>query len=290
MRRSLIVLYLALAAQPLAAAEHDAHAGHVAAMPSAARSWTELPLLKSRMSGEDRASRSVTVVPQNIAPDSIEAWSNDLSDAQGHRVLPLEMGGAKLDKPVSGGFHLLTARETQGDTVRLASTVYYFGERGGKNPTAMFMQAKEALEIVPQPYAREHSRYRANEEWHFLVRFKGQPLAGYRVLVQTSNGSRQESLTDAHGVFTLRVPDDFKMKAEGNERGMRRGADLVLAVSHTEGATQYLTAFNSSYGEDAYASRDLAWGLGFTFIGMMGAVPLLRPRKTAKKEGEDENA
>lgn len=294
MKRIGIATGLLLAALPLQAAEPEAHAGHgqMAMAQPASKSWTSLPLLKSRMSGEDRASRSVTIVPQNIAPDSIEAWSNDLADAQGHRVLPLEMGGAKLDKPASGGFHLLTARETQGDTVRMASTVYYFGERGGKNPTAMFMQTKEALEIVPQPFPREHSRYRANEDWPFLVRFKGQPLAGYRVLVQTSNGSRQELLTDAHGVFTLHVPDDFKLREEGaaSAHGMRRGADMVLAATHTEGATQYLTAFNSSYGEDAYANRDLAWGVGFTLIGMLGAAPLLRQRKNGTKNGETGDA
>jgi len=36
----------------------------------------------------------------------------------------------KLDKPARGGFHWLAAREEQSGAVRVASTVYYFGERG----------------------------------------------------------------------------------------------------------------------------------------------------------------
>jgi hypothetical protein len=203
------------------------------------------------------------------------------------------MGGAELDKPATGGFQMLTAREVQGDAVRVATTVHYFSERGGKNPTAMFDQVKHELEIVPQPYPREHSRYRANEDWQFQVRFKGQPLAAQQVVLETSNGSRSEFMTDARGVVKVHVPDDFKTEeaqSKGGNHGMRRGADLVLAVSHPDGGHQYLTAFNSGYGEDAYADRSLAMGLGFMLVGMLGAAPLLRDRKAAAKQEERANA
>jgi len=267
--------------------DHAAMAGGQSAMPQP-RAWTSYPLLKPRMSGNSRATRVVTVVPQNIVAASIDAYSNNLKDADAHRQLPMEMAGAKLDKPATGGFHLLTAREEEGNAVRVASTVYYFGERGAKNPTAMFMQQKNELEIIPQPHPREHSRYRANEDWQFLVRFNGQPLANHKVNLETSNGSKVEMLTDATGVLSVHVPDDFKPVEEkkegaGHDHGMRRGADLVLATEYAAEGKTYLTAFNSSYGPDAFDGRSLAMGLGFTLLGMAGAAPLLRQKKTEKK-------
>jgi hypothetical protein len=244
------------------------------------------------MSGEQRDKMTVTVVPQNIVADGVDAYANDLKDKRAHRQLPLEMSGAKLDKPASGGFQMLTAREEQSDMVHVASTVYYFGERGAKDPTAMFMQQKHELEIIPQPYPREHSRYRANEDWRFLVRFKGQPLASQKVALETQNGSKAEFVSDAQGVITVHLPDDFK--AEEEQKGAARhgmpGAGFALATEHMDGGKTYLTAFNSSYGKDAFDQRSMAMGLGFTLLGMIGAVPLLRQRKGAQKDKEAGNA
>ena len=280
-----------MAASGVMPAGHD-HAAMTGAMGMEGmgrlRAWTELPLLKTKMSGKTRETTVITIVPQNIVAANIDAYSNNLKDADAHRQLPMEMAGAKLDKPATGGFQLLSAREEQADAVHVASTVYYFGERGAKNPTAMFMQQKNELEIIPQPYPREHSRYRANEDWKFLVRFNSQPLANQKVTLETSNGSKVEMVTDAAGVLSLHVPDDFKPVEEkkegaGHDHGMRRGADLVLATEYVDGGKTYLTAFNSAYGADAYDKRNLAMGLGFALLGMVGAAPLLRQKKTEKK-------
>ena len=248
--------------------------------------WTAFPMLKIRMGGESRERRMVTIVPQGIVAGSVDAYSNNAEDARGHRQLPLEMAGARLDKPESGGFHWLAAREEQSGEGRGASTVQFFSDRGGKNPAAMFMQQKHELEIIPQPYPREHSRYRANEDWKFLVRFNSKPLANQKVLMETMNGTRAELVSDARGVIMVRIPDDFKAEepkktAGGHDHG-RRSSDFVLATEHAEGGKNYLTAFNASYGTDAFYQRSLAMGLGFTLLGMIGAVPLLRQRKDAK--------
>ena len=251
--------------------------------------WTAFPTLKTKTSGESRERRVTNVIPQNIAAGNVDAYSNNASDAKPHRQLPLEMAGAKLDKPESGGFHWLTAREEQGDRVRVASTVHFFGERGAQNPTAMFMQQKHELELIPQPYPREHSRYRANEDWKFLVRFNGKPFAGQWVRLETQNGTRFDFISDAQGVVTVRIPDDFKAvekKAGGSHDHGRRSADFVLAIEHAEGGKTYLTAFNASYGTDAFYQRDLLMGLGFTLLGMIGAAPLLRQRKDKKPAHE----
>jgi hypothetical protein len=276
-------------------ADHD----HAAMMQGMGRptSWTLYPTLKVRMSGESRESMKTVIMPQNIVAANVDAWSNNLKDENGFRQLPVDMGGAMLDKPANGGFHWLAAREEQGDMVRVASIVQAFGERGAKDPTEMFMQQKQELEIIPQPFPREHSRYRANEDWKFLVRFNGQPLAGQKVQLETSNGSMTEFVSDAQGMVTVHVPDDFRAEEEqkagsghNHNMGARRTADMVLATEHAEGGKSYLTAFNSSYGPNAYDQRNMAMGVGFTLLGMLGAVPLLRKRKNGKNGGETENA
>ncbi|HEU0219463.1 MAG TPA: hypothetical protein VFQ98_01495 [Gallionella sp.] len=283
--------------QGMTAEEHASHAepagtgrawgkGGMAGGAGKPMAWTAFPMLKTRMSGEGREGRVVTVIPQGIVANSIDAYSNDIKDAKGHRQLPLDMSGAKLDKPEAGGFHWLTAREEQDGKVRVASTVQFFANPG-KNPTAMFMQQKHELEIIPQPYPREHSRYRANEDWKFLVRFNSKPLANQKVSLETQNGTRIELVSNAQGVITVHLPDDFKAEAEQKTAGShdhgRRSSDFVLAIEHAEGGKSYLTAFNGSYGPDAFDQRSLAMGLGFTLLGMIGAVPLLRQRKDAKK-------
>ncbi len=289
--------------QGMAAGEHAGHdsAGAVAGnggMGGKPAAWTAFPMLKTRMSSEGRERRVVTVVPQNIVASSIDAYSNDIKDEKGHRRLLLEMAGARLDKPAAGGFHWLAAREELDSQVRVASTVHFFTGSGAQNPTALFMQQKHELEIIPQPYPREHSRYRANEDWQFLVRFKGDPLASQKVIMESANGTKAELVSDARGVIIVRIPDDFRTEARQGAAGAhdhgRRSSDFVLATEVAEGGKSYMTAFNASYGADAFDQRSLAMGLGFTLLGMIGAAPLLRHRKHGKpadaKPAATENA
>ena len=198
--------------------------------------WTKYPRLKIMMGGENRAQREVTLLPKNIAPNSIDAYSSNIKSPDAHRQLPYDLVTAKLGKSATGGFYWLSAREEQADKVTVASTVYYMSERGSKNPTAMFMQQKNALEIIPQPFPREHSRYRANEDWKFLVRFNSQPLAQQKVNVVTQNGSKIELLSDAQGIVTVQVPDDFKaievQKNTGGHNHGRRSSEFVLATEY----------------------------------------------------------
>src|SRR5512135_998856 len=172
--------------------------------------WTAYPMLKTRMSGENREQMVITAVPQNIVVSNIDAYSNNLQDQNAHGQLDMDMAGARLDKPASGGFHWLAAREEQGNKVLVASSVFSFAGSGAQDPTAMFMQQKHELEIIPQPYPREHSRYRADENWKFLVRFNGTPLPDQKVLLETQNGTKSETMTNAQGVATVHLPDDFK--------------------------------------------------------------------------------
>lgn len=282
-------------AQSVYAAEDKTGSGkhdHAAMMHGMGRSaaWTLYPTLKASMHSENGETTTV-IMPQKIVATGIDVWSNNVKDDNAHRQLTLELGGAMLDKPANGGFHWLSAREEQGDSVRVASTVQAFGERGAKDPTAMFMQQKYELEIIPQPYPREHSRYRGNEDWKFLVRFNGRPLPGQEVYLETSNGSMSEFVSDELGVVSMHVPDDFRAQvkeetpAAGHNHGGRAAAELVLATEYVDNGKSYLTAFNSSYGPNALDQRSLTLGMGFVALGMLGAVPLLFQRKSGSRFG-----
>ncbi|MDD4964666.1 MAG: hypothetical protein PHI11_12195 [Gallionella sp.] len=288
--RYLIIILLGISAQAFAETSvsgiaaphaHGEHAGHhdqrSGNLPTA---WTTLPMLMVKLRGEARGN--VSIVPQNIVADRIDAYSNATTSPS--RPLPLDMAGAQLDKPASGGFHWLTAREEQGNQVRVASTVYYFSHPG-KNPTTMFLKPKNELELIPQPFPREHSRYRANEDWQFLVRFNNQPLPQHAVQLLTQNGTTSTFTSDAEGVVTVRFPNDFKAEntpAAGQHSHERRNSSFVLASEQRQGDKSYLTSFNGQYGADAFDQRDLGMGLGFVVLGMLSALPLLRQR--GKKE------
>ncbi len=261
---------------PVPDSKHAHHHGkHGGQSPT---SWTTLPLLTVKMRGEERGN--VSIVPQNIVADRLDAYSNAATSPS--RPLALDMAGAKLDKPASGGFHWLTAREEQGNLVRVASTVYYFSHPG-KNPTTMFLKTKNELELIPQPFPREHSRYRANEDWAFLVRFNNQPLAQHPVQLLTQNGTSSTFTSDGKGIVKVHFPDDFKAEniptATEKHRHGRRSSGFVLASAQRQGDKNYLTSFNGQYGSDAFYQRDIGLGIGFMLLGMLGAIPLLRQRK-----------
>jgi len=149
---------------------------------------------------------------------------------------------------------------------------------------------------VPQPLsARALALPLANEDWKCLVRFNGQPLPDQKVVLETSNGSRRELASDLQGIVVASIPDDFKAEREGKgaggSHGMgRSGADFVLATEYENDGKTYLTAFNAGYGKNAFDQRSIAMGLGFTLLGMAGAVPLLRHRKTKKNDAPESAA
>lgn len=249
--------------------------------------WTTYPTLKIMAGGESRMRREVSLLPKNITPGRLDAYSANLKAADAHRELPYDLVTAKLEKSSTGGFVWLSAREEQADKVIVASTVYYMSERGSVNPTAMFMQQKNSLEIIPQPFPREHSRYRSNEDWKFLVRFNGRLLPNQAVSMVTQNGSKLLFKSDAHGVVTVRIPDDFSAMpesklAQSHSHG-RKSSEFVLVTEHQQAGKSYLTGFNGNYGADAYDGRSLIAGLSFMVLGMLGASPLLRHRPSAKQ-------
>lgn len=202
-------------------------------------------------------------------------------------VLPPRDGvfEVRQNDPKVGNYHWLQARGEEGREVRVANTVAYFSNPGPA-PTALLAQARSELELVPEPLPREHGQYRESEKWTFLVRFQGQPLDNQPVLLETEAGTRMPLASDAQGRVRVLFPRDMgNAKGTGpaaaGGHGRARPGGFVLSTLYEVGGRRYLTAFNGSYGPDPERSRSLAAGLGFGFLGMVLAVPLLRRPRSA---------
>jgi len=273
----LSLLFGCLLSSSVFAAGHDHGGGESTArgMPA----WTHYPLLVTARSG-DRSG--VRVAAANLVAPSLDVYAPKNWSGEGHWELPLAGGAEVKPSPEVGNYHWLAARAAMPEYVAVATSAFYFANPGPA-PTAMLGAKKSELEVIPQPLPREHAGYRSGEEWPFLVRFQGDPLKGQKLVLETSNGSRTEFVTDESGVAKIRFPDDFK-PARGGEggHGMRRQAGFVIAAEHEAGGTGYLTTFNYSYGPGAYVNKSLWAGAGFAVLGMGMAVPLLRRRKENK--------
>lgn len=276
----------ALASAPAGTAGgHDPGAARAedAATPARARGqdWTRYPLIVPQMRrGADRMAGSLGLKNIEAAEVTLYAPARQLS-----KNFPVAEQGARIEAvdPKVGNFHWATARQEKEGAVIVASTIHAFNNPGPA-PTAMFLERKNALEIIPQPLPREHSSYRESEKWRFLVRFNGQPLANGKLALETEFGTRSAFITGQDGMVTVLFPRDFKPAAESAHAGHGpRRAKFVLAVEHDDQGKHYLTAFNYGYGADPDRNRSLAAGAGFGLLGMLLAAPLWR-RKRDNKE------
>lgn len=263
-------------ARPAGREVHAGHAGH-----PAARSWTHSPLLVRTSSQGMNARSEVLMSARNLEPDLMLTYSPDGAPP---REPTMTLGGARIEaRPGVGNYYWITARAASPHQVTVASTSHYFSNPGPA-PTTLLLTAKHELELIPQPLPREHSGYRANETWRFLLRFNGSPLTNQPLTLETQNGSTLDFTSDAQGYAEVRFPDDFKPEAaekpaNGEHGHGPRRAGFVLTTAHHHGSIHYLTSFNASYGQDAYTGRNLALGLGLTLLGMACGAPLLRHKR-----------
>jgi len=266
------------AGAPGVAHERHAHEAQRSAGQRASRDWTRYPLIAPVMAPRgERAGNTLAL--KNLAAGVLDVYAPDGT----RRQIPVTEEGARVEQatPKSGNYYWVSAREERENRVEVASTATYFSNPGAA-PTALLLERKHELEIVPQPLPREHGAYRESEKWRFLLRFEGQPLAGKTLTLETEFGSRIAFTSDANGIATVLFPYDFKPdepgKGGGGHGGPRR-AKFVLAVEHEDGGKHYLSAFNYSYSPDAERGKNLWAGLSFGAFGMLLATPLLR-RKT----------
>jgi hypothetical protein len=289
--RLLLILFAALPTGPALAAQAGArgtaadHGAHDHATRAPAANWTRLPLLApGRTPPGDRSA--ARFVPRNLEVKAIEVFAPDAAANHARVEIPVGPEGGEFRAPKrQGNYYWASARQTTKDAIVTASTVRYFSNPGPA-PTKLLLRSKGALELIPQPLPREHAYYRAAEEWPFLVRYRGRPLAAAIVTLDTEHGTHATFVTDERGLARVAFPLDFKPTepsgagAHGGH-GPRRAA-FALGVEHNDGGVRYLTAFNYAYTPDAFDRKNLWAGLGFAFFGMALAAPLLRRKsKTA---------
>ncbi|WP_303785669.1 hypothetical protein [Azovibrio restrictus] len=240
--------------------------------------WTDLPLIQVQADRQERSRARLRLSGLNA--DEIRVYPPEGPV----RTLPLQEGGAELTAGPLGNYHWLQAREESPEQVRIASSVRYFGNPGPA-PTAMLEQPKSELEIVPQPLPREHWQYRSGQEWDFLIRFQGQPLANATLHFMSRNGSHAAFLSDGAGRVRLPFPDDWPAEAKAGDGHRHPMTPFVLRVEHEAAGRRYQTSFNLAYSLDPMSGRDLAAGAGFLALGGVLALPLLRRRKEQKEGG-----
>lgn len=278
---SAALLLAALCSPPALAGpppEEHWHAGGETQKPGQGREWTRHPLIVAAMRGGDAERMAARLNLRNIEAQRLTVHS----PAGGLGLdFPVTGQGARIEAPDPkiGNFHWVSARQEKEGMVVVASTTHAFSNPGPA-PTALLLERKHELEIIPQPLPREHASYREGEKWQFLVRFDGRPLAGKRLDLETEFGTRTAATTGPDGLATVLLPLDFKPATESEGHG-RRQAKFVLAVEHESQGRRYLTAFNSSYAADPYRKRNLAAGAGFGLLGMLLAAPLWRRKERA---------
>lgn len=277
MKRTLCGLFMGVACTGALMAQQDhAHTSAPAPAPAPVATtagWSSAPLLLPQRGGGRGAAR---VALSNIAADTVSVFAPGGDEARRRVEYGVADGRAdvRAAAPGMGNYHWVQVRDEGAELVRVASTVVYFSNPGDA-PTALLEQPKSELEIVPLPLPREHASYRESEKWRFLVRWRGQPLAGQTVVLETENGSRSNVISNDHGVATVVFPRDFDPGKLVGGHG-RPKAGFVLGATFENGGRVFQTAFNHVYSPEPERSRSLGWGVAFGLLGALIALPLLR--------------
>lgn len=262
-------------------AQHADHGRHASTAPTAPK-WTQHPVLQAA------GPRSRTAAKfQAFNMHAMEAVTYAPYDGQGQEALkaatrpaPLDENGALAFKAWSkGGYYLLRVmgHGPQGE-VATATTIKYFSNPGPA-PRNLLAAGRPGFEIVPDPLPREHGHYRENETWTFHVRMDGKPMAKLPVVLETSNGTQAQFLTNDDGRVAVTFPGDFKDIPKDKWRhGRPPGSKFVLAVRNGG----LLATYNGAYKLDAYGDKNLWAGIGFAMLGMIAAVPIVRRKKATK--------
>ncbi|BAU46775.1 hypothetical protein SVA_0193 [Sulfurifustis variabilis] len=281
MRALLLLLSLAtpsaILAQQEPGHEHHDHASHGAPPAGVdAIAWTKDPLLVPAR-GERGDRQLLRLVPRNFEPAAISVLG-PAEDSRPEHVA-VRANGVEFRAPRgNGNYYWASARTESGDEVLTASTVHYFSNPGPA-PRALLARPKGELELIPQRLPREHAQYREGEEWPFVVRFRGQPLAGAVVALRSEHGTMDAFRTDEAGVARVRFPRDMTRTAPaaaGHAHHGRPRAAFVVSVDHRVDGRRYLTAFNYTYAPHAYDGKHLGAGIGFALLGGLLAAPIVR--------------
>src|SRR5690606_3340201 len=144
----------------------------------------------------DRGDRQLLrLVPRNFAPAAVSVLGPEPDSLPEHVAVRGEAAEFRAPRG-TGNYYWASARSERPDAVVTASTVHYFSNPG-RAPTELLARPKGELELTPERLPREHAQYREGEEWPFLVRFRGEPLAGAVLALETEHGTTDAFRTGA---------------------------------------------------------------------------------------------
>ncbi len=185
-------------------------------------------------------------------------------------------------------FHALIAeRETNGLHEAAIRYLHMSGKPAKPSPSKILTLPHAPLDIVPDPLPREHWRYLSGNDFAFVLRFQGKPLAGHQVNLTTSNGSTQQYVTDLEGRFALVLPDDFRDVREGRENN--RPGEFVLRSEFNNGEDSYITTLSAPYSTNPSHWQSLALGAAVIGGGAVFGVLMtfgMRRRQAASTLGK----
>ena len=195
------------------------------------------------------------------------------------KTLPLNSAdnSNKFILPNSGmdNYHALVA-ERKGDALHESSLryVYMCGKPSGYSPDNLISNHKLPLEIVPQPMIREHWRFYTNNRHTFQILFNEKPLLDTWVILETNNGSKFDSKTDAQGKVSFVLPDDFKDIKPG--RRANKPQDFLLRTVHIADNITYKTNFSAPYSVNPSHWQSNTGGVLALSIGFISGLVIMR--------------
>jgi len=260
--------------KPSAAAsnEHQHHGGHQQHGQQGAQ---QQPRPRRRGAGKQ-------LILKNGEGAVVKFWAPDLSTTE----VALEGNRFTTPKPAVDNYHALIAEQQIGNLKQAAIRYMYMrGKPSKESPSKLAAAQKTELEIEPAPIPREHHRYMANKVWEFIVRFKGEPLSGIPVMLETSQGSRVEATSNDAGLVQFTIPDDFSEVKPGRRKNP--AAELSLFAEYKTESAQYETTLSAAYHVDPDHWRSKGWGvavagLGLVVGGFVGGIG--RGNKRGKKQ------
>ncbi len=208
---------------------------------------------------------------------TIKLWKPDLT------TIPMEQkhlrhGSITLPRTGMDNYHAIVAEKDWGDSKEAVIRYEYLrGSPSKQSPIILSAAQKTTFEVVPAPIPRGHYHYSSNQEWSFQTRFREQPIPNLTVVMETSNGSRVEAISDNNGMVTMRIPDDFPNIIPG-ERD-RRSADFSVSAKYQDNGITYNTMLSAEYRVDQAHWRSLGWGVAVAGLGMIAGGFIGRTRK-----------
>ncbi|MBF0178611.1 MAG: hypothetical protein HQM03_01155 [Magnetococcales bacterium] len=240
--------------------------------------WTPHPLLRKEVKGRGE----LRVAPFSPPSGELSFYSPDPETPPFTTTRVGEEATLRVESG-KGNYHWIALHRNEPERELSLATVHFFS-LVGPSPQAMLAVPKSRLEIVPSPLPREHSVYRAEEAWDFLLRFDGLPLAGQVATLYAPGQMAKGFRSDERGVVHVVFPEFSKPSGEQKTGHSRRPLQpFQLGVEHVMAGRHFTSVFQYEYGPAPLFHRSPWMGWLVTGVGMGGGLLLWRRGRGAKR-------